>query len=162
MAKVTISLKKAVNLRSINKSAHGDIAKSVVDEMKRMILSGISPVKGVRRFVQYAAVRNKNQKDYPFSVKNKFPQKSKTPVNLTLSGQFLDTLSYKANDKGSTIGHIDPSRRTRDLFESHNDGLNKRVPQRKYLPNIRGEEYSVSIMRLIKKLYSDTIKKILS
>lgn len=150
------------DIKKIKRSDHERIAERIVSEMKRLIATGRSPVKDIGRFVQYAAVRKSNKTSYPFNVRDRFPSKAKTPVNLKLSGEFLDTLGYKATSKGSEIGHIDPDARTRELFDTHNEGKNKNVPKRKYLPNKRGEEFTVSIMRLIVRLYSDTIKKIIS
>ena len=185
MSKVKLRLD---GLKKIKKLDHGRVASSTVDEMKRFIAAGESPVKGIGRFTPYKASRVSSEiktfaktvrsdqgnyyrkiakvalskyNFYPNSVRNKYPSKTITPVNLYLSGEFLNSLTHRALKAGSEIGHIKANARTRNLFETHNEGLNKNVPQRRYLPTKRGEKFVVSIMRLIKNLYAANIKAIL-
>lgn len=187
MSKTNVKV-KLDGLKIIKKLDHNFIAGEVVGEMKNFITTGVSPVKGVGRFTPYKATRASNEVKqfsktqqssrggyyrrlakvalskynfYPNSVRNKYPSKTITPVNLYLSGEFLNSLTHRALKTGSEIGHINPSARTRNLFEAHNEGLNKNVPQRRYLPVKRGEKFVVSIMRLIKDLYAANIKAIL-
>lgn len=158
--------------------------------MREMIAIGLSPVKGFGRFVAYSAQRKANDVKtfaatqaknkqgfyrklssktakssslYPNSVRSKYPGKQTRPVNLSLEGSFVETINFDASDGKVEVGHIDASQRTRNLFEAHNEGLNTKmqVPQRKYLPNKRGDDFVVSIMRMIKDLYQQRIKQII-
>ena len=164
------------------------VGLQVVMAMRAAIAVGLSPVREVGRFVAYKAQRAssdvkafattqgkdaqgyyrklsrktaKSSQYYPNSVKNKYPDKQLRPVNLYLDGSFLETISYQAADGIIEIGHIDPDQKTRQLFEAHNEGLNPNVPKRKYLPNKRGDEFIVTIMRMIKSVYQERIKQIL-
>lgn len=187
MSKTNVKL-KLDGIKVLKKLDHNFIAGEVVDEMKNFIATGMSTVKGIGRFAPYKATRASSEVKqfskiqhssrggyyrkmakialskynfYPNSVRNKYPSKTITPVNLYLSGEFLKSLTHKVLKNGSEIGHIKASARTRNLFETHNEGLNKNVPQRRYLPTKRGEKFVVSIMRLIKNLYAANIKAIL-
>ena len=193
MAKTKVKLKLDPRLSKSNlfgKRFQQSVGTQVVMAMREAIAQGLSPVKGVGRFVAYKAQRasndvksfattqgkdkqgfyrkmaskvSKSSQFYPNSVKKDFPSKQARPVNLELDGSFLDTLGYDARDGAVAIGHIDPSEHTKNLFEAHNEGLNTKaqVPQRKYLPNKRGDEFIVSIMRLIKGLYEERIRQII-
>ncbi len=99
---------------------------------------------------------------YPYSAMKKYPDKKVKPVNLYLDGSFLDTLTHAPRPNGIEFGHLFPDAKTKDLFEAHNEGLNKYVPQRKYLPNKKGELFIVSIMRAIRNVYSQRIKSIIN
>lgn len=187
MAKLKVTLKLDPKLNKMfDRKFQNDLGRQVVTEMKKLIAKGISPVKGVPRFEAYAVQRKSaenrtvaqvqgakglNRKTsksnslkhlYPNSVKNKFPGKQARPVNLFLDGSFIDTISYKSSDNKVEVGHIDMDKNTRNLFEAHNEGLNRNVPKRKYLPNKRGEEFVASIKTLIKSIYSAKIRSILN
>lgn len=171
--------------------ANKAVGSAVVSMMKEMIAQGLSPVKGFGRFEGYAAQRQANEvkrfavtqakgaqgfyrklskqtlkssRLYPNSVKKKYPDKQLRPINLKLSGDFLDTIRHDATNKKAIIGHIGVSKGSKvDLmFQSHNEGLNKHVPMRKYLPNGPGENFVVSIQRAIKDIYMKTLKSILN
>lgn len=189
--KVKLKLDPALTSPSLfGKRFQDRVGLQVVMAMREAIAIGLSPVKGVGRFVAYAAQRkandvksfaatqSKNKQGYyrklasktakssglyPNSVKGKFPGKQARPVNLSLNGSFLDTISFRSSDGVVEIGHIEPDQQTKNLFEAHNEGLNTKnqVPKRKYLPNKRGDEFLVGIMRTIKSLYQERIKQIL-
>ncbi len=193
MAKVKVTLKFNGSLKAFEEGAviprgtQNSVGQAVINEMKRFIAIGLSPVKGVGRFVGYKATRASqevkksmvsrktshglvraevkrvlNQSNfYPNTVKRKYPGKNTRPVNLLLSGDFLDTLDYEVNAKGVEIGHIQASSHTKNLIEAHNEGKNKNVPQRKYLPTGRGEEFADSIMALVKQIYVDRIRQLI-
>lgn len=139
-----------------------EIGKAVVKGMREAIAIGLSPVAKVGRFDGYAAQRKAGLKPasqlYPNSVKRKFPAKQTRPVNLSLNNKFLNTLGYQKKAR-LEVGHIIFDDKTKALFEAHNEGLHPDVPQRQYLPNKRGENFLVSIQRLIKDIIVKTIKR---
>jgi len=140
-----------------------EIGLEVVKEMKVFISQGISPVKSVSRFEGYAAQRLKGSKPdsqlYPRSVQKKFPSKAIRPVNLSLSGDFLKTLQHRVANNKLEIGHINAGGKTGKLIETHNEGKHPDVPRRQYLPTGKGENFVVSIQRLIKDLIVKAIKR---
>ena len=140
-----------------------EIGVEVVKEMKVFISQGISPVKSVKRFEAYAAQRFKGYDDqyklYPVSVQKQYPSKAIRPVNLYLSGEFLKTLRHRVVNGKLDIGHLNPDAKTDALIETHNEGKHKHVPKRQYLPTGRGEQFIVTIERLIKNLIVKAIKR---
>lgn len=86
---------------------------------------------------------------YPFNVQKEFPHKKLRPVNLNLSGDFLDNLVSQVKNKKLRIGFFkDPWMK----YESgHREGVNGQ-PKRPIIPNV-GEEFTQSIYRrLVKSL----------
>lgn len=181
-------INRAISKGIIDSKTAGFLGQTIIGEMRAMISIGLSPVKGVGRFEGYKASRASQEVKqfvsnvrsdqggyyrklsrklltsknfYPNSVKYKYPSKGVRPVNLDLTGKFLDTLGYRRRKNGIELGHLSPDQRTRDLFKTHNEGLNKNVPKRKYLPNKRGDEFLVSIMRLIKEIISDRLRDVI-
>ena len=161
------------------------LGRAVVREVKRDISVGKSPVARVRRFEGYkvdrisaadrAAARTGDRaararvrrarienRFYPNSVRNKFPQKRARPVNLELSGDYLDKLTHRRIAGSSiAVGFFAASRRTLDLFEAHNLGRHEHVPQRKHLPTVRGDNWTRRINLLIKSLVIARIRRII-
>ncbi len=68
-------------------------AEEVLEEMRDMIVKGISPIRGRGRFPAYLHAGKKGK--YPANQKNKYPTKRQRPVNLLLSGDFLRALTYR-------------------------------------------------------------------
>lgn len=174
--KVTLKLDPKIDPKFMfNKQFMDRVGFKVVVKMREFIAKGLSPVKGVGRFEAYAAQRKSekttqningrrttvNKKRYPFTVKHKFPSKQTRPVNLSLNDSFLNTISHDASKAQVEIGHIDIDQHTMDLFKAHNEGLNKNVPKRKYLPNKRGEDFVATIKSMIKSIFSSRIKSVL-
>lgn len=126
------------------------VGDSIVEEMKTMIGAGTSPVRGQRRFPAY-----KNRKNYPGDLK---PAR---PVNLNLTGKMLSYLGWKHGEKKSAIaiGMIRPPAKEADKAKAHNEGT-ENMAQRQFIPN-QGEEFAVSIMRKIKRMYDDRIKELI-
>jgi len=142
-------------LKSLNSTrTNAQVADVVVDEMKKSIASGISPVRGVGRFVSY-----KHKDRYPLDKKtqSEFPQKAARPVNLRLSGDMLNALTAKS---GSSIrvGIFDPDQAEKAL--NHQEGLNG-VPERRFIPEARGEDFTVSIKRKIIDAYAKLVSEII-
>lgn len=183
MSKVTFTVKGVLKDISegklLTKSNLDEIGRETVTEMKDFISKGISPVKGVGRFEAYSAVRNssgnKPTNRYPLDKQTQQinPSKKINPVNLSLTGKHMRTLSHKATPRqdsaktsyGVQIGHINPDAETMEKFLTHNEGKyassTEKIPQRKYLPTGPGSEFIVSIARMIKGIYSKQIKAII-
>lgn len=137
-----------------------EIGEAVVDQMQVLISQGISPVKAFGRFKGYAAQRLAGSKPKNQLYPNMIPGKAIRPVNLNLSGKYLDTLGHKKRGKGVVeVGHMVLTDKQKKMFETHNEGKHPHVPQRKYLPTGKGENFVVTIERLIKTLIVKAIKR---
>jgi hypothetical protein len=120
-----------------------------------LIASGTSPVDtntGSRRFTKY-----KDAKVYPAD------RKSKTPVNLNLTGVMLSW--YRAYAIGKNILRMGiPSyapQAVKDRAEGNNVGTEGGVPARRFIP-LKGESFKISVMRRLKNIYAAKIARILS
>lgn len=100
------------------------------------------------------------RRGYPYSVLDKFPGKRVRPVNLELTGDMLRALIFKIEKKGPRIGIFEQSEALK--AETHNDGTQvPKVPRRKFIPNKRGDELVISLMRTIKAIYSEELNAII-
>lgn len=167
-AKVTLEfnskLEESIKSGIIDQATGNTLGQTLVKLEGEFLDKGISPVKGEGRFEAYAAQRVSGKPKrslYPYSVQNKFPSKQLRPVNLSLNGKFRSNITFRVTKDGIEFGHINMDDKTKELFEAHNEGKNKNVPQRKYLPNKRGEEFVVTIMNEIKDIVSKRIKNII-
>ena len=202
MARVTVKLDIIKHLKNL---VDEDIAKEISDTIIEGILQhtaiGLSPVRGVGRFVGYKAQEQANKirkiarsysravlharsgsrdslknkatseraraagvsaSGYPLSVQSRFPEKRIRPVNLRLTGTMLDGLSYTFNAAKQmvTIGIF--SGKAKLEAETHNLGTQEPdVPTRQFIPTGSGQEFTVSIMRLIKEVYTKRINSII-
>lgn len=145
--KVTAPQLKKVSDAVTSASFTSNLALSVIAEMRRFIRIGTSPVLSARRFDAY-----KDKKKYPADKKNS------RPVNLELSGDMLNAITYKVLKHGVRVGIWDSDQRKK--ANTHLQGLNG-VPQRKFLPIEEGDEFIVSIHRIIKDLYAQKLSAIL-
>lgn len=136
-----------------------DLGNDIVDEMKGMIAKGISPIKGEGRFPAY-----KNPKTgYPSTVRSQYSSKRNTPVNLYLSGDFMDNLKPVIKKAGKVfkieIGYHDPREAKKE--KGHREGANTQ-PKRPTIP-INGENFAQRIQDVIlvaaKKAISRIIKE---
>ena len=143
----------------INNATKKKLGKFVDKETKKRIAVGKSPVMGVGRFKAYAIQRL--GKGYPSTVRGKFPGKKNRPVNLSLDGTFLDNIGFKPIKTGIEYGLQSNEKLMKDMFETHNDGKHSDVPQRKFIPNKRGDKYTPDILKGIKGIYSKRIKDII-
>lgn len=122
--------------------------------IKEMIKRGDSPIKTYGRFKGYAVdrIRDKNPKYlYPNSVKRKYADKLRRPVNLSLSGEYLDKLRVKKRGDNYEVGFFSLTSKQRKMFDAHNMGKNKHIPMRKHLPTQNDEEFKEVIMQSFTK-----------
>jgi hypothetical protein len=76
------------------------LGTQVIIKMRDLIGKGVSPIEKHGRFPEYKAQQQEKgkskkakatlKKKYPDTILNKFPNKRRRPVNLELSGKFLD------------------------------------------------------------------------
>ena len=124
------------------------VADLVISQMKTSIASGLSPVRGIGRFVEY-----KNPAKYPGD------RKAKRPVNLYLTGEMLGALNfYPTSGPNVSIG----IRGTLGKIAKYNNDGTEHVPRRHFMPTNEGEEYTVTITRSIRDLYARLVSDKLS
>lgn len=139
------------------------VGVAACNRMLELIARGISPIEGKGRFAEYKWAGNlkaikkqlgaKNSKKiakaiksskYPYSAMKKYPNKKVRPVNLQLSGEFLNDLQPRVQGKELTIGYHGKSA----LKESgHREGVNGQ-PSRPTIP-IRNEKLNASVFKTI-------------
>ena len=143
------AVREAVDLRKIKPVELDKIAKSVIFEMKDNISGGISPISG-RRFPAY-----KNPPSYPGDRK---PQR---PVNLDLTGEFLDNLSYRVFQGSKPrieVGFYDYKSIKKE--QGHRDGANGQ-PKRPIIPT-GSETFSRRLLNQFDKTVSRILKNALT
>lgn len=153
---ISIGKKLAALAGPINAATANRIGEAVTKEVRDQISKGISPIKGNGRFPRY-----KNPKRYPGD------KKPRTPVNLNLSGAFMDSLTYKVYDartgKGTEIfynGEDSNGVSNQDKEQGHRDGANGQ-PKRPTLPSkSRGETFSARLIRIVRDIYNEAISSI--
>lgn len=157
-------VQKPTNLRAIG--------TAVVEKMKEQISRGISPIKENGRFPAYKwvgkiqtirkslgtkasrkIVRDVKQTRYPYSMMAEFPDKRVRPVNLKLSGAFIDSLRARVASKQIEISFSDPLSNKKEL--GHREGVGGQ-PKRPILPN-DSENLNGSIFRAL----LDSLDKVL-
>lgn len=99
IASLDDKVKKA--LKGVTKSDLDSLGKLAVDGIKDLAAKGISPIEGKGRFPAYIKA---DEGGYPITVRKKYPGKKSRPVNLRLSGKFLDEgLEYKSDVSKLTV-----------------------------------------------------------
>lgn len=129
----------------VDKATVREIGETIVTEAKENISQGLSPVRGYGRFEKY-----KNPKKYPGELKNQ------RPVNLELTGEMMDAYDYREGKKDVVNVGVYGSSFAREKARYHQEGTDK-MAQRKLIPG-DGEEWSVSIMRKLREVYSTRLK----
>src|SRR6056297_2054670 len=137
----------------MKKDKFGDILQERIVQkgIIRLVRRGISPIKDHGRFTAYSADRRSGevprQRLYPYTVQSKYPSKQKRPVNLYLSGKYLDRIQTKRKARGIyKIGLMSPTNKQRKMFDCHNLGNHPDVPQRKHLPTENQDRLKEEIM----------------
>lgn len=130
----------------VDQATADKVGEEVVAEMKSLIASGKSPIAAKGNFPRYI-----NPKKYPGT------KKPKSPVNLFLTGKFLNALRASTK-KGSTgidtyVGFRSSAQAEKE--RGHRDGANGQ-PERPIIP--QGEEsFVLSIRNIIRKIYEERI-----
>lgn len=149
----------------VNDKATGNkIGRFTVDQIRKLTSVGKSPVRGVGRFKPYVEQREPDHPNpYPKSVRKSHPSKKVRPVNLRLNGAMMKALGFISNKSGVTVGFAKASDLIKKIFDAHNHGTlkAKNVPERKFLPTSRGEEFTPRLTKGIKDIYVLRIKSII-
>lgn len=157
---------------SIGKNGAKQVGEAMIVEMKSLISKGISPIgKGGsgKKFPAYKAVKSAlsrkskkkkstKKKGYPYSVQKQYPSKKAQPVNLKLSGEFLDDIiveSISKDKKGLKLDLGFSKQINRDKEEGHREGANGQ-PKRPII-TLPSEEYG----QKMKLAGEEVLKKIL-
>lgn len=153
MAKVKVTTKfKITELVDgfMDNTTSNILGKTIVEEALDNIAQGISPVRGYGRFERY-----KDRKKYPGD------RKPARPVNLWLSGAMLRAYWYRLGRQKNSIevGIVRGSLSEKNKASYHNEGT-EHMAQRKITPG-EGEEWSVTIMRAIRDVYSNRLANLI-
>lgn len=138
--------------KPIDRETAKEIGEQVVDEMRDMISKGISPIAGNGRFPRY-----KDTKKYPRG------KKPNTPVNLYLSGEFQDSLTYSVKNSPSGFkteifyGGASVNDDKESGHRKGSDGTSK--TSRPTIPQ-GTESFAERIIRIFSKIYRDRINSI--
>lgn len=138
-------------LKPIDGSTARKVGNDVVNEMKKLISNGTSPIEGNGKFQAY-----KNPAKYPGG------KKSSSPVNLTLTGKFLAALTYsvESGDGGSTTKIFFKGDEQEAKERGHREGAN-RQPKRPSIPSGGNEKFVKVIREIYTKLYQERILDVL-
>lgn len=153
MAKVKVTTKFQI-LELIDKfvdnATANALGKTVAEEALDNIAEGLSPVRGYGRFERY-----KDRKKYPGD------RKPSRPVNLYLTGSMLRGYWYRLGREKNTVevGMVRGSSSDKEKAKAHNEGT-EYMAQRKIVPG-EGEEWSVTIMRAIRDVYSNRLANLI-
>ncbi len=197
MAKVKVTTRfKLLDFidKFVDNATANDIGQAVVDEAKRMVSEGQSPVRGQGRFEAYKAqaritaakkvsraeakghdkhsverfaakqkfaVAEMNaQKGYPYSVMKDYPDKQVRPVNLELSHDMMNGYGFElVNPTTIKVGHVNGPAKSKEIAGYHNEGT-KKMARRATVPQ-PGEEWAVSIMRIIRDRYGARLAQLI-
>lgn len=162
--KVMVNLKdsEALVKELFNRSFSRKLAETIITEIKDFTSKGLSPVEGQGRFDAYALQRDNDKRKYPYPHTNS--GKNIRPVNLRLSGELMEALSFTEVKDGVLIGILPQAKdEIKKRAEAHNEGTleNRNVPQRRFIPTKRDEKFVVSIERKIKALFEMQVKEII-
>lgn len=155
---VSISIDIDIPIEKIlDQSTVDALGRKITSDSIKFMESGVSPVNG-KRFAQY-----KDPNKYPKNIKKKYPNKSKTPVNLKLSGKLYESFGWrKISDTIFNFGLLNADAKVLTYAAVHNkdDTGRSDIPERKFLPTKRGEEFNRSIMLEIKRIIVNRISKL--
>lgn len=179
--KLRYDLKKEIE-RSIKPKVEDSIKQqdlvqvgvAACNRMVELISRGISPIEGKGRFPAYkwAGKLNdirkklgaKNSKKisraikatkYPYSAMDEYPNKRVRPVNLTLSGKFLEDLQPRVSGKKLKIGYHDNLSSKKE--SGHREGVNGQ-PKRPTIP-IGNEKLNASVYKEILNTLDSILRK---
>lgn len=134
------------------------IANLIREKILSLVAKGISPIEGNGRFPAYKGQSEKKRSKYPYSVKDKFPNKRARPVNLFLSGKFLKALkAFPKSINIISIGFF--SSYGKKLERGHREGANGQA-KRPIIPQ-EGERFAKSINLLILKSFREGLEEYL-
>ncbi len=132
------------------------LGETVVEEIKDQVSQGFSPTRGEGRYQGYS-------ESYSKSIKGGRPRgKTVRPVNLKASNSntMMDELDYKQNGNKNvvSVGFLKGSKKA-EIARYHNEGTDN-MPKRQIIPE-GNQEFTQTIMRAIKDVYSDRLSAII-
>lgn len=151
--------------RGIKQSYWNEIGKSgLVEIIVGFIRKGTSVVQGEGRFTKYSdgyvrsikgvvLFKTKDGREVSFKTpktKGLGVGKKQSPVNLTVSGDMLDSLKFT---KSNGILKF-----TSKLAKYHNDGEGN-LPERRLLPNRDGERFNPRVRKVLRDSLAAAVKK---
>lgn len=167
-------------LKSLVQAELQVIGDATVDEMKKAIAKGLSPIAEAGRFPAYkwagkandvrkkARGGSKSKKKvakrivadikktkYPFNQRENFPDKRERPVNIYLSGDMLKNLKAFVTGKRLEVGYRDELSAKKE--QGHREGVNTQ-PKRPTIPE-KNEEFSPTIYRRLLKTVQEVFNK---
>lgn len=144
--KVTINLKLDKNFKNALSKNFKVAGKNILEAIKENTSKGNSSVSG-GKFAPY-----KDPTKYPGKLK------SKTPVNLELSGKMLDSIrtNVTAGKEGVNIEFYFNSLKQLEKYIGNHRGENG-IPSRKVFPIDKGEGFSQNIQKIIDKEFNKAV-----
>ena len=132
--------------RGLDAEEARQVGRGIVENMKRIIAAGSSPIRGSGIAARFAAY--KDPAKYPGK------RKPSSPVNLKLSGDFLKDLGYivKSGRKGyvAEVGYSTDKSIAKE--SGHREGVNGQ-PSRPTIPDYtRGEDFASSVIDAYRKV----------
>jgi hypothetical protein len=165
MAKITSKQlvdKLTKGFDSIQKAFRGSLKSSIGKKINDTIGKGRTPVKGgSRRLAGYSdsykeTIKNSQAKGTDGRVHR---NKRQRPVNLTVSGDMLKSQKVTLTPKGVNITYTQKVD-GKNIAAQHNDGDPGRgLPERRILPNRRGEEFSKEVQQHVERIANISVKK---
>jgi hypothetical protein len=144
---------EAITKNFIDGATAEKLGAACIYEMKRLITVGKSPIKGTGKFPPY-----KNKKKYPGD------RKPGTPVNLKLSGDFLNSLRSKmvSNPKGiNSVKIYFDSEESVNKELGHRQGANGQPKRPIMLDQKAGEKLDAKINATLVRILKGRLKELL-
>jgi len=155
--------RKLESLRSpVDRSTAMTMGSMIEAEMKNQISKGVSTVGNSGRMPAYKAQSRPNKNGYPYNTPQfKSGKKKDRPVNLKLTGDFLEALIFKVRQvRGSWVTDVGYFKDSEAKKESgHREGVNGQ-PSRPTIPT-KQEGFSQRIQRIISSIYRRHIRELL-
>jgi len=159
-------LVKRLTTDVVNSAFVAQVQSEVVDgQIKKAMLSGLSPVRGRGRFNAY-----KDPAKYPGDDKTRKRLKPNRPVNLYLTGElqkWLVAIKNTAKAGTSLFVGIDPNapKNVKGKALGNNEGTFNastgefQIVDRRFIP-LEGEQWNVTITRTIKDLFAKRLQQL--
>ena len=161
MARITAKafrLKMLKEFANIQKAFRRTVADKLGDKINDSIRKGKSPVSGgSRRLPKYSqSYTSAMQGSVKGTDGKNYSSKRPRPVNLTVSGDTLNSQKSKITSRGVHISYT-KTVNGKNIAAIHNDGDG--VPARRMLPDRNGEKFSREIQNDVLKIATLEMKK---
>lgn len=150
--------------QAITKRDAEEAAKVIEAEMKALIAKGDSPIAGRGKFEPYRGQYRSRIAKYGYiSVRGTKYRKSLRPINLKLTGEFLNTLQGRASKSAkfgfeAQVGFFGPgSGKSRKKEQGHREGANGQA-ERPIIPR-DGEKFHRRIVEKYLKVFRLAVQR---